>query len=924
MPLIELQSVCLSCLDAINSTNILTFICLSKLSIYSDLNCTLSAFLRDLSRTSITNLPTSGLKNIKELYLRETKSLRQFPSILTFEKITKAELYYPHHCCAFKIPEKQSPAKWRVYEEEQKRIRQECATHASVSPSSTASPASFPIKHGWGGINGAPVLLPEVDTSKHTRDGHSAIGIGTVPLPPDEPMNLFKGGWNDGFGPIIPHDARPHELEDTHFKELSKQNIKMIPNPNSNKQYMQQSVASRAGFENIVFPNGSKNDNSDLHHHGLFINGDILHTHAHPNNNPNSETWGSATVSVDESVTALCGDLFRDINFRSVNCTPHPDAFNPCEDVMGYEWLRIIVWIVLLAAIFGNIMVFVVYVSSHRKMNVTKFLMCNLAFADFLMGIYLLLLASIDIHTLGEYFNYAILWQNKGGCQAAGFLTVFSCELSIFTLTVITFERWYAINYAIHLNKRLRLRQAIAIMTFGWIYAIIMANLPLIGISGYGNVSICLPMKVENIADQIYVVSLLVINGIAFVCICICYINMYFQVRQSDSTARSNDATIAKRMAMLVFTNFVCWAPIAFFGLTASAGLPLINITDSKILLVFFYPLNSCANPFLYVIITKQFRKEMMVFFGKYGFCTKKANKYKLTVDSKSHSHSRKDSLALHNIIHPVSTTISRFSFSSSTSKGSLKHDSFSCSKVLGKTTCCESSDHEYSATKRKTSIEPQEASEHLLERKLSIVEENNSYISAMDVNNSIRFADDVESPYRSVRSASEYVTCYSPGKSVTEDKVVKVPQYVYQCSTDTSLSSQSGNTENTCVSDHVTLENILEGGELFQQGHLFVDEIFYPIVEETDERFPSNVSNISLENGHKRMPSDEREHENECDHGECDDCVQQTLLKHSTLRDSPPVSQISENIFIETKYVTFRHIESTGSVIENTEETRQ
>lgn len=39
------------------------------------------------------------------------------------------------------------------------------------------------------------------------------------------------------------------------------------------------------------------------------------------------------------------------------------------------------------------------------------------------------------------------------GCQVAGFLTVFATELSVFTLVVITSERWYTITYAINLSR---------------------------------------------------------------------------------------------------------------------------------------------------------------------------------------------------------------------------------------------------------------------------------------------------------------------------------------------------------------------------------------------------------------------------------------------------------------------------------------
>ncbi|XP_074655632.1 follicle-stimulating hormone receptor-like [Tubulanus polymorphus] len=300
-----------------------------------------------------------------------------------------------------------------------------------------------------------------------------------------------------------------------------------------------------------------------------------------------------------------------------LDCTPQPNEFNPCEDVMGYEWLRVFVWFVVLISLLANLFVLFVMIAHRSKINVSKFLMSNLAFADFNMGVYLLMLACIDIRTLGEYFNFAIGWQYKGGCQAAGFITVFASELSIFTLTVITLERWYAISHAIHLTKRLKMSQATILMIFGWFFALTMAILPLFGISDYGSTSMCLPFKTETPLDNAYVAGLLVINGIAFCIIAMCYISMYWQVRGNNTTARSSDATIAKRMALLVLTNFACWAPIAFFALTAMRGLLLINIRNSKILLVFFYPLNSMTNPFLYAIFTKQFRKDLFDITGQ-------------------------------------------------------------------------------------------------------------------------------------------------------------------------------------------------------------------------------------------------------------------------------------------------------------------
>nr|XP_045604492.1 follicle-stimulating hormone receptor-like [Procambarus clarkii] len=277
----------------------------------------------------------------------------------------------------------------------------------------------------------------------------------------------------------------------------------------------------------------------------------------------------------------------------------------------------------------GNLAVMVVLMSTRFTMTVSKFLMCNLAVADLCMGLYLLIIAAMDLHTIGVYFNYAITWQNGPGCKVAGFLTVFASELSILTLTVITLERWYAITYAIHLNKRLRLPVALKVMVLAWLYALTMATLPLLGVSGYSKTSICLPMEAMDGGDQAYLLILLITNGLAFILICVCYAKMYCSIAGNNLAANTSDTTVAKRMALLVFTDFACWAPIAFFGLTAVSGYPLISVTHAKFLLVFFYPLNSCANPYLYAILTKQYRRDLFILLARHGFCTKRAMKYK-------------------------------------------------------------------------------------------------------------------------------------------------------------------------------------------------------------------------------------------------------------------------------------------------------
>ncbi|XP_059052006.1 lutropin-choriogonadotropic hormone receptor-like [Achroia grisella] len=331
---------------------------------------------------------------------------------------------------------------------------------------------------------------------------------------------------------------------------------------------------------------------------------------------------------------AKCGNL--SLSRREVECTPLPDALNPCEDVMGWTWLRASVWLVVTAAVVGNIAVLLVLLTNHTELTVPRFLMCHLAFSDLCTGIYLFMLAVVDLRSYGEFFNYAYNWQYGVGCKIAGFLSVLSGQLSVFTLTIVTLERWFAITYAIYLERRISLSAASKIMIGGWMFSILMAGLPLAGVSDYSSTSICLPVESKDIGDAVYQGSLFMTNAIAWVTIVICYVQIYRSLGGGGEkyggrgSAAAAERKIANKMALLIGTDLLCWAPVAFFGVTALAGVPLVDVSHGKVLLVFFYPLNACANPFLYAILTKQYRRDFMTLVARTGKCNWLVDRYKL------------------------------------------------------------------------------------------------------------------------------------------------------------------------------------------------------------------------------------------------------------------------------------------------------
>ena len=83
-----------------------------------------------------------------------------------------------------------------------------------------------------------------------------------------------------------------------------------------------------------------------------------------------------------------------------------------------------------------------------------------LAFSDILMGVYLLIIASVDAYYRGVYIVHDVTWRASIGCRLAGFLSTFSSELSVLTLTTITLDRFFAITFPLRM-RRLNVKSAV-------------------------------------------------------------------------------------------------------------------------------------------------------------------------------------------------------------------------------------------------------------------------------------------------------------------------------------------------------------------------------------------------------------------------------------------------------------------------------
>jgi hypothetical protein len=192
---------------------------------------------------------------------------------------------------------------------------------------------------------------------------------------------------------------------------------------------------------------------------------------------------------------------------------------------------------------------------------------------------YLLIIASVDLKYRGVYIIYDLFWRHSGLCKFAGFLSTYSSELSVVTLTVITIDRFVSIIFPFRL-KRLSMRDARIVMATLWGMVFALAAIPLMDIpyfeNFYGRSGVCLALHItpeKPSGWQYSIFVFLALNMLSFLIIFLSYMWMFVIARRTRAAARSpqmkTDRAMARRMTLIVLTDFCCWVPIIGLGIAA-------------------------------------------------------------------------------------------------------------------------------------------------------------------------------------------------------------------------------------------------------------------------------------------------------------------------------------------------------------------
>nr|XP_054927509.1 uncharacterized protein LOC126532264 isoform X3 [Dermacentor andersoni] len=273
-------------------------------------------------------------------------------------------------------------------------------------------------------------------------------------------------------------------------------------------------------------------------------------------------------------------------------CLPPADEISSCEDLMSSPVQRSFLWVLGVVALLGNLFVIAWRLKTKNSNPVSSTLILSLGCADLLMGVYLIVIASVDIYYRGRYIQNSDVWRASALCKLCGFLSTLSSESSIFTLVLITADRLICISFPFSV-LRFGLRRTYQLIAAAWATAAAIAALPLVVqpyFQGefYARSGVCLALHITSQKPSGWEYSVAVFfcaNFFAFASIVAAYAYMYLSIRRSKTAVKRHtarqaaDSLVGRQMALIVFTNSLCWFPMIVMGLMAMSG---VRIPDAS------------------------------------------------------------------------------------------------------------------------------------------------------------------------------------------------------------------------------------------------------------------------------------------------------------------------------------------------------
>ncbi|KAH9498616.1 hypothetical protein Btru_007826 [Bulinus truncatus] len=315
----------------------------------------------------------------------------------------------------------------------------------------------------------------------------------------------------------------------------------------------------------------------------------------------------------------LCCQQIRGDNISPSVCHAPDDAISTCQHIVGNFFKRVSVWIVGLLTIAGNGIVLIYRVMwSREKIFQTAYglFVTGLAVSDLLMGVYLIIIAVVDVVYADVYVVYNESWRKSFLCHFSGFLSTLSSETSTFLIGLITLDRFISISYpfsAHDTSSSLKWKSFILTWVIRFVLALIPAVVPEWQIYSSNGLCLALPLDTKGSVTlpgwEFSMVVYVILNFVLFLFIALGQLLIFTNLikkrnlpsMRQCSERRTQDINIAKKLAFVAVSDFMCRFPIGIMGILSLIGQEFDKETYAW-MAVFVLPVNSALNPMIYTI----------------------------------------------------------------------------------------------------------------------------------------------------------------------------------------------------------------------------------------------------------------------------------------------------------------------------------
>ena len=328
---------------------------------------------------------------------------------------------------------------------------------------------------------------------------------------------------------------------------------------------------------------------------------DLSHNHIEKVSDDAFAALQSETIYLNESeIHIFSTDMFNGIEYVGLlvtnafkfccikpyflaeeSCFPHATAISSCDNLLQNEVIRPFAWTVGLTAIVSNILAFIyrMYDKERLKLGYGIFV-SNLAISDFLMGVYLIIIASADVYYRGDYMMHDDAWRTGWLCNFAGVIATLSSETSVLCICLVSLDRLLVVKFPFG-NVRLKEKASWILVSIIWVLGLFISIFPLVFTSYfkgefYSRSSVCLALPLTSDRPAGWLYSVLIFVGLNCLVVVIIVLGQWLIFREVITTAadtqpkckkhRKRELTIARNLLLVAMTDFLCWFPVGVLG----------------------------------------------------------------------------------------------------------------------------------------------------------------------------------------------------------------------------------------------------------------------------------------------------------------------------------------------------------------------